>query len=99
MQNSKCKIKNWSLLFFIFNFSFFIASCSLPNLESNDCTQARDLVKKFYSFHFGNEMRLSPETLKAREKFLTPELYRSLSSLPESNTDYFTASDELPRTF
>ena len=33
------------------------ASCSIPNLEPQECVEARDTVTKFYSFHFGNEMK------------------------------------------
>lgn len=95
------RIQKGAVVFCILAFAFLIAgsACSIPNLESAECSLARDAVKKFYSFHFGNEMRPSAGTLKAREKFLTPDLYRSLTSLPETNSDYFTASEELPNTF
>jgi hypothetical protein len=56
-------------------------------------------VKQFYSFHFGNEMQPSAETLKARERFLTPQLYRELSSAGPSDVDYFTAAQTPPKTF
>lgn len=75
------------------------AGCSIPSLESTECSAARDDVKKFYSFHFGNDMRPSDENLRARARFLTPDLYRTLSAAVASETDYFTASDEPPKTF
>lgn len=77
----------------------FAAGCSVPNLESPECAAARDGVKQFYSFHFGNDMTPSSENLKARERFLSPELYRSLSGRTDERTDYFTASDAPPKTF
>jgi hypothetical protein len=75
------------------------AACSIPNLESEQCTAARDNVRKFYSFHFGNDMHPSAENLKAREKFLTPSLTASLTSLADEKRDYFTASDDYPKAF
>ena len=89
---------NVLLLFCILNFAFCISSCSIPNLEKPECTAARDGVKEFYSFHFGNDMKESPENLKLREKFLTPELYNTLSTLSEEK-DYFTNSALPPKTF
>lgn len=90
---------NFALALCILHCALCISGCSVPSLESPDCAAARDGVKQFYSFHFGNEMTPSPENLKAREKFLTPDLFRSLSAANGSATDYFTASDVPPKTF
>lgn len=76
-----------------------LIACSIPNLEKPECTESRDAVKQFYSFHFGNDMRPSPENLKFREKFLTKELFDSLSRRPESPVDYFTATENYPKAF
>ena len=75
------------------------ASCSLPNLEDANCSEARNVVKQFYSVHFGNDMRPSAENLKARERFLTNELTGSLSASNETAKDYFTATENYPRAF
>jgi len=92
----------------LLNFSFFSvfffvamiwsAGCSIPNLESQNCTDARDAVKQLYSFHFGNDMNPTPENLKAREKFLTPEFYQRLISA-NSAVDPFTFAADPPKTF
>lgn len=74
-------------------------ACSIPSLEDPQCTAARNSLREFYSFHFGNDMKMSPENLKLREKFLSPELYRTLSALPAGDTDYFTQTADLPKTF
>jgi hypothetical protein len=76
-----------------------ISSCSLPNLEKPQCIQARDSVKRFYSFHFGNDMQPSPENLKAREPFLTSDLFTALSASTDTANDYFTATDKYPKAF
>ena len=78
---------------------FFATACSVPNLEEPQCTVARDTVKRFYSFHFGNDMHPSPENLKAREQFLTSELISTLSASTETAKDYFTATENYPKAF
>ena len=74
-------------------------ACSLPNLETPQCTDARLAARRFYSFHFGNDMKMTAENLKARESYLTPELYNSLASAGEAKLDYFTATDVYPKAF
>ena len=86
-------------LFCVLYFALCISSCSIPSLEKPECTEARDAVKQFYSFHFGNDMHPSPENLKMRERFLTAEFYKSLSASSDTKTDIFTASDDPPKTF
>ncbi len=77
----------------------FLGSCSMPNLESPECTLSRGTVKEFYSIHFGNEMKYSAESLKPKEKFLTPELIASLASTPAGTDPFTTKSDDLPKAF
>lgn len=99
MQNSKFKIQNSLLSFCIFNFSFLIASCSIPNLEPAECVEARDYARQFYSFHFANEMRPGADNFKARERYLTPRYFASLATYPENGSDPFTLTTDYPRTF
>ena len=71
----------------------------MPNLEPPECTASRGVVKEFYSFHFGSEMRFSPENLKPLEKFLTADYYKSLQNL-KTDGDVFTTGDlDYPKTF
>ena len=98
MQNSKLKIKNLFLVFCIFNFAFLI-NCSIPNLEAPECTESRGVVKEFYSYHFGNEMKFSPENLRQREKFLTPEFYKNLQTLQTENDVFTTNNTDFPKAF
>ena len=78
---------------------FLSGACSIPNLESPECAEARTAVKEFYSFHFGNDMKPSPENLKLREKFLSKNLFKSLSSLNQTQYDYFTRTEDYPKAF
>jgi len=83
----------------IFLLLLFVSSCSIPNLEEAECTEARNDVKQFYSYHFGNDMKPSPKNLILREKFLSPGLVKTLSSSGETNVDYFTATSDYPKAF
>lgn len=83
--------------------AFCFLACSVPNLEPTDCTQARDIVREFYSFHFGNDMHSTVENVQRREKFLTPELTSQLlldvMQGRLSGKDYFTDTEDFPKAF
>ncbi len=79
--------------------AFGSLSCSIPNLEKAECSEPRDEVKRFYSFHFGNGLQPSAESLEARKQFLTNELFTSLTASGENGKDYFTATDDYPKAF
>lgn len=98
MKNSKLKINNFLLPFCILYFAFLIG-CSQPILESQECIESRDVVKTFYSFHIGNDMKPSTDYLKKREKFVSDELLKRLQTQLESPKDYFTQSEDYPKAF
>lgn len=98
MQNSKFKIQNLFLIFSILYFAFSIG-CSVPNLEAPECAASRSSLKEFYSYHFGGEMRFSPENLKLHEKFLTPEFANSLQNLQTENDIFTTNNIDFPKAF
>lgn len=78
--------------------AYFVQACSIPNLETPDCTAARNVVREFYSFHFGNDMKFSQENLILREKFLTPEFAGRLRN-ENPSTDPFTLTADTPKAF
>lgn len=79
-------------------FAVFLAGCSIPNLEPADCTDARNVVREFYSFHFGNDMAFSNENLMLRKRFLSPEFVARLSETPQT-FDPFTQTSDTPKAF
>lgn len=88
-----------SFIFFCLLSSVFcLPSCSVPNLEEPECTEARQTLKEFYSFHFGNEMQPTAENLKQRGKFLTDEFTERLKVV-SGETDPFTLTSDLPKAF
>jgi hypothetical protein len=100
---SAINAKDWAAKrFSLFTFHFLLftfAACSVPNLETPECTAGRQAVKEFYSFHFGNEMKPSKENLQRRERFLSENLKRQLSAPTDAAIDYFTATDDYPKAF
>lgn len=76
-----------------------LTGCSVPNLEPPACNESRTAVREFYSFHFGNDMNFSQETLKQREKFLTPELLKHLELLQENADPFTTGTNDFPKAF
>jgi hypothetical protein len=68
--------------------SCLLLSCSIPSLEEPECTQARDVVREFYSLHFANGTDISRENSKARD-ILTPRLIQDLQA-SSAEVDPFT---------
>jgi hypothetical protein len=79
--------------------AFCLPACSVPNLEEPDCRESRDVIREFYSFHFGNDMHPSSENIKLREKFLTTRLTDELLRSSPGNVDYFTGTSDFPKAF
>ncbi len=106
MFDFKFQISNFKFYFFELKIiSIFLivpilfTACSVPNLEKPECGASREAVKKFYSFHFGNDLEPNAENLKAREKFLSPKLFDELKNQSASKRDYFTQTDDYPKAF
>jgi len=99
MLDSRRKVSSsWIIILVAVLTAFFAASCRVETFDDTPCGQAKDEAHKLYSFHFGNDMTPSPENLEKRKRFLTDELFKQLSA-NDSRTDYFTASENFPRTF
>lgn len=79
--------------------ALFAFSCTVPNLESPACTESKNAVREFYSYHFGNEMKFSADGLKHREKFLTPEFAKFVANSTEGSDPFTTGSDDIPKAF
>lgn len=72
---------------------------SIPSLEDPACDAARDATRSFYSFHFGNGLQPSAESLAERGRFLTPSLRAKLAARSDNPEDYFTATSDYPKAF
>lgn len=113
VQSAKCKVQ--SAVFLLLNYRFkmrhinlilicilhfaLCIACSIPNLEKPECTESRGAVKEFYSYHFGNEMKFTPETLQPREKFLTKELTTLLRRFVTDSEPFTLTTNDAPKAF
>lgn len=79
--------------------SFGVTACSIPKLESPACTESKNAVREFYSYHFGNEMKFTSEGLQHRAKFLSPEFAASVAGSKEGTDPFTTGTDDIPRAF
>ena len=84
---------------FLLVFVLFAINCRVPNLEEPECGASKATVKKFYSYHFGNDMKFTKENLRKRREYLTEELKRKLLEMPDGDFDYFTQTADYPKAF
>ena len=73
-------------------------ACSIPNLEAPECDQARDVVREFYSLHFGNEQTFGEADIERRSAYLTPQFFGSIRS-NRPTVDPFTLTTDTPKAF
>ena len=78
---------------------FAFSACSIPNLESGECQQAREPLKRLYSFHFGNEMQPSEKYYEDRKEYLTPSFGNFVSKQITDKRDLFTLEEDYPKAF
>lgn len=90
---------NFSVVPLLLFLGFTTTVCTVPNLESPACTESKNAIREFYSYHFGNEMKFSADGLTMREKFLTPEFAKTIEGSPEGTDPFTTASDDIPKAF
>jgi hypothetical protein len=75
---------------------FSISSCSIPNLEKPECTQARDSVKQFYSWYLGTNAEERSKHPEIYKKFISP----TFSFDPKKwETDSYLLTNDFPKTF
>lgn len=75
------------------------SSCSIPNLDPPECSASRTTVREFYSLHFGNEMKVSSDGLKARKRFLTTGLLNEAENAAEGTDPFTTGTTDIPKAF
>ena len=76
-----------------------LVSCSIPNLEPAACIEARTPIREFYSFHFGNDVKFSPENLRKREQFLTADFASRLTNAADGVDPFTTGDTDFPKAF
>jgi hypothetical protein len=93
------RLRSASLLLVAIFSSFTIllsqAACSIPNLESRSCSEARDSVKEFYSWYTGTDADIREKQPEIRARFVSP----NFDSAATGETDPFLLSTTFPTTF
>ncbi len=99
MLSAEFVMRKIILIILPFAFCLFTFSCSIPNLESNECQQARDPLKRFYSYHFGSEMQPSEKYYETRREYLTASFGNFVSKKITDKRDFFTLEQDYPKAF
>ena len=79
--------------------SYGSLSCGVPNLETPACVESRDIVREYYSYHFGNGLAFSADGLKQRERFLTPALFGQFAKVADGADPFTTGTSDFPKAF
>lgn len=82
------------LILAILQLSLFAAACSIPNLETAQCSEARDVVKEFYSWYLGTDPTQLEQQPEVLDRFISPKFAQSVGGI-----DPFFLSDTPPTTF
>jgi hypothetical protein len=72
-----------------------LASCSIPNLEGQQCTETRDVVREFYSWYLGTDAAMREKQRDFYDRYIAPN-FRSAAA---TGLDPFFLSDTTPTTF
>jgi hypothetical protein len=71
-----------------------VSGCSIPNLEGQQCTEARDAVHDFYFWYLGTDSAMRDKQRNIYERFIAP----SFQSDAKTDLDPFFLSDTTPTT-
>jgi hypothetical protein len=96
MNDPKRKMQGLLLQLCILHFALFAASCSIPNLESRQCAESRDMVKEFYSWYLGTEAEQRNKQADVFSRYVSQDSSLSLAASP---VDPFFRSQIPPTTF
>jgi len=95
MINAKFRMQNLLPILCISHFAFCIAACSIPSLESQQCAEARDSVKDFYSWYLGTDAKTRTQQQTTYDRFIAPGFQTSATD----DLDPFFLSPTMPTTF
>ena len=75
--------------------AFCFVGCSVPKLESSQCSEAGDQVKEFYSWYLGTDAEMRGRQGDIYDRFISPKFQTDAAE----GTDPFFRSTTLPTTF
>lgn len=71
-----------------------LGGCSIPNLEGEQCTQARDAVREFYFWYLGTDASVREKQRDFYDRYIAP----SFRSVAGQDLDPFFLSGTAPTT-
>ena len=94
----KFKIRKSRLFYSALITLCFCFSGCIKSLESPECAQARDTIKKFYGYYLDSLIHPNAGGVREREEFLTDKAKQMLQT--ETAEDYFTqTTQDFPKAF
>ena len=88
------RFAGWLVAIVIVLSAFGLASCSIPNLEGQQCTDARESVREFYFWYLGTDATMRDKQRDFYDRFVAPD-FRPAGG---ANLDPFFLSDTTPTT-
>lgn len=86
----------YSLLIIAFCLS---TACSIPNLESPECSAARDVARQYYSLAIGGEPASRPEVFEKLRSLRAPNFNAIPATVPNDGRDPFYFSRLQPTAY
>jgi hypothetical protein len=71
-----------------------VSGCSIPNLEGQQCTEARDAVHDFYFWYLGTDPAMRDKQKDVYDRFIAPGFVTAAGE----GRDPFFLSDTIPTT-
>jgi hypothetical protein len=79
-----------TLHFCLFTFAFcLLAACSVPKLESPDCSAARDAARQYYSLAIGGETGTRPDVVEKLKAMRSPAFSVDGTTAEEGRDEYY----------
>ena len=96
ISNKRLAIRNISVAYCLLFIAFCSLNCSIPNMESQQCSEARDSVKEFYSWYLGTDAEQREKQPEIYKKYIAE---RSQLNASGAGIDPFFNSETAPTTF
>lgn len=65
-----------------------VVACSIPAIESPDCTAARDVAKRYYSLAIGGDVANQPDAMREFKNLLAPDFSVTGTDMSDGRDPY-----------
>ena len=94
-QSSIISSRRWMFVCLLLT-AFGTLSCSIPNLESTECSQARDNIKQFYSWYLGTDADIRSKHPEIHDKYISSAF---TSAAADWEVDHYVLTNNFPKSF